>query len=296
MKLFNSGPIRSIVDFLRNYGDDHVTQLSAAFSYYALFAIGPILLIIASLGSIIFGPEAVNGQLAQKLTDQFGSGVAKTIQDVVANTYQADYGAVGLAIGSVILILTASGLFSHLRSSLNQIFGVVSDPKASKLHGFVWPRIKGIALLGLASIFMVATTAASAVLTSVMNNAATNYGSLHWLLESINFIGSTGIIGLLIGLIYLSVPDVKIPRKIALIGGLLVALPFSIGKTALGIIIGNSETVSAYGAAASFIALLLWVFYFGQLLFSGAVGIRLYTRRRNISLKASRYHLLQRKP
>ena len=296
MKLFNFGPIRSIIEFLQAYGEDHVTQLSAAFSYYALFAIGPMLLIIASLGSIIFGPEAVNGQLAQRLTDQFGTSVAQTIQDVVANTYKANYSAIGIAIGAFILILTASGLFSHLRGSLNQIFGVVGDPKAPRLHGFFWPRIKGIVLLGLASIFVVGTTAGSVVITSIMNSATANHGSLHWLLESINFIASVLIIGLLVGLIYISVPDLKIPRKLALASGLIVALLFGIGKTALGILIGDSKTVSAYGAAASFIALLLWVFYFGQLLFAGAVGIKLYTRHRNIELKTNRYHLRQRKP
>lgn len=296
MKFINSKPVKSILEFVDNYGKDHVTQLSAAFSYYALFAIGPMLLIIASIGSIIFGPDAVNGQLAQNLTDQFGSSVANTIQQVVANTYQAHYSTIGLIIGAFVLILTASGIFGHLRNSLNQIFSIVSDPKASRLHGLIWPRVKGIVLLGLGSVFVIGTTAASAIITSVMNNATSDYGSLHWLIESANFIGSTVIIGIIIGLIYLTVPDLKLPKKLVFSAGVIVALPFSIGKTILGIIIGNSQTVSAYGAAASFIALLLWVFYFGILLFSGAVIIKIYAKRKNIVLRANRYHMRRRAP
>ena len=295
-KVGETGPVKAIARLGHEYSIDHVGQLSAAFSYYALFAIGPLLLIIASVAGWLFGQDAVNGQLAKQLTSQLGSGVANTIQDVVARTYQLGHGSIGLIVGVVVLILTASGLFGQLRGSFDQIFRVVHDPKAPRWHGIVWPRVKGVVLLAIISAFIIATTAVSAFLTSAVYDVGQKYVIVRWLLELVNFVASTAVIGLLMGIIYRTVPDVVVPRRLALRNGFIVAALFSVGKTILGIIIGNSKTASAYGAAASFIALLLWVFYFGQLIFIGAENIKLAARRRGLTLRTRRYYIRQREP
>jgi membrane protein len=241
----------------------------------------------------VFGNSAVNGQLATQLTDTLGSSAAETIQNLIAHTYQSDRTGIGVIVGVIVLILAASSLFGQLRSSFNQIFQVESDPQA-KLHGLIWPRLKGLLLLAVVSLFTVVSIAASALLAAIIRQAQTQLGAPHWLLEAINFGASAVVVGLLLGLLYRGVPDVIVPRRVALCAGLIVGLLFSIGKTVLGLVIGGNATASAYGAAASLIVLLLWVYYFAQILFIGAEWIKIYADRRGFSLLPKRYHVKQK--
>jgi len=273
--------VQGIKDLIAVYGQDRIGQLSAAFSYFTLFSIGPLLLVIISAAGFVLGPDAVNGQLASQLGSTFGPETAETIQSVVANTYQSNNGILGIVIGIVSLLLGATGLFGQLQNSFDQIFKVQPDPK-EKLFNIVWPKIKGVLLLGIVSVLVVASVVVSTVISAIGQEAEQSLGLPPFVLQIINFAVSAIIVGFLIGLLYKIIPNVVVPIKLAVTTGLVIGVLFSIGKALLGYIIGNNGTASAYGAAASLIALLLWVFYFGQIVFMGAEGMKIYGERHRV--------------
>ncbi|MDB5166408.1 MAG: ribonuclease [Candidatus Saccharibacteria bacterium] len=264
-----------IKKLLATYGQDRIGQLSAAFSYFTLFSIGPLLLVIISIAGFVLGDKAMNGQLVSQLSSILGPEAADTIQNVVAKTHQTGKGAIGLTIGIVSLLLGASGLFGQLQNSFDQIFKVQADPKA-KFFNIVWPKIKGIILLCLTSLLVVVSVVMSALVSAAGQTLTDKFGLPHITLLALNFTVSSLMIGLLLGLLYRVVPNVVVPRRLALVTGLAVGVLFGIGKSVLGFVIGHNSTASAYGAAAALIVLLLWVFYFGQIVFLGAEALKIY--------------------
>jgi membrane protein len=91
-----------------------------------------------------------------------------------------------------------------------------------------------------------------------------------WLMQLIHFGVSFGITCFLFALIFKVLPDVAIRWRDVWIGSVVTALLFSVGKFAIGLYLGRSAVASSYGAAGSFVVVLIWVYYSSQILFLGA--------------------------
>lgn len=259
-------------------GEARVAQLSAAWAYTAVFALGPLLLVVISIAGLVFGAAAVNGELSAQLSSVMGDKTAGTIQKLVAGSHESQSGVIGLVIGLVGLLLAASGLVNQLRSGFDQIFAV--QPKdGGGVKKIVLERAKNIAALLVGSGLIIASVIVSALVAAIGSELQDAIGVPSFVLEVINFLTLLGILGVLLGFMYRNLPDAAVPWRAALGGGLVVALLFTLGKTALAWIIGQSGAASAYGAAASFISLMLWFYYIGQILFLGAVGIKVWLTR-----------------
>ncbi len=274
--------ISFVKQLVKEFGEDKVGQLSAAFAYFTLFSIGPLLLVIVSVASLVFGQDAVNGTLASQLNDTLGAEAAKTLEQAIASSHKTNQNLLGLIVGVGSLLLGASGLFGQLQSSFNQIFKVQPDSRAG-IKGLVARKLYGVGLLGVVSVVVVASIIVSTIITGLSAELQSRLGVPAITLELINFLTSAAVIGLLLGLLYKSLAEVLLPWRVALTAGLVIGIFFSVGKSILGFIIGNNGAASAYGAAAALITLLLWVFYFGQIVFLGAEGIKLYGQRRGIT-------------
>lgn len=281
--------IKFVRQIIGEQGKDKVSQLSAALAFVALFALGPLLLVMVSLVGLVFGHSAVSGHLATQLSGTVGPNTAATIQKVVAHTYQSHHGVGGLVVGSLGLLLAASGLVNQLKSGFNQIFQatVKSKPgiKAGIKH-FILPRIKNIVALLVGSGVIVVSAIVSTVVVALGTKLQLSIGLPPATLEILNFATSLGLLVLILGLMYRSLPDVWIPWGVALGSGLIIGLLFVAGKTVLAWIIGRNGAASAYGAAASLISLLLWFYYIGQILFLGAEGIKAYGQNHGIKYVA----------
>lgn len=278
---------------ISEFGQVKAGQMSAAFAYIAVFAIGPMLLVLVSLVGFIYGQKAAQGQLFEQLSSVMGSDTARSLQNVIAQSHNTGKGTIALVIGTVGLLLAATGLSAQLQNSFNTIYRAVKDPK-SGIKSTIYIKFKNIALLFLGSLILAASLFVSVLVNSLGQNVQDSFGLPPFGLEALNTGVSLLVFVLFLYFIYRVIPDVVIPRKIVLAVSIAIGLLFLVGKIILGIVIGRNGTASAYGAAASVIILLLWFYYIAQILLGGAVASKVYAERHNIDLPAKRYNLKQK--
>jgi membrane protein len=283
-----------LIGFLKQifqaFGRDKVGQLSAAFAYGAIFALGPLLLVLTAIVGIVYGQQAAQGKLHDQLAGSVGPSAARTLQDVVANLHHTGSGAISLTIGIVGMLLAAAAITSQLQNGFDELFDAVHDPKGG-IKLTVYVKFKNALLVIFGGLIVIASLVISAVVAGIGTTLQRHTGLPPVGLELLNDLVSLVILTGLLYALYRVVPDVVIPAKILLAASFIVAVLFSIGKVVLAYIIGRNGTASAYGAAASLISLLLWIYYSGQILFLGAEGMKIYAFNRSLEYRPKRYTL-----
>jgi membrane protein len=275
---------------LGGYSEAKAGVLSAAFAYFTIFAIAPLLLVIISIVGFFLGEKAANGQLFSQISDIVGPAAARTIQNAITHTHESGAGTVALIVGIFGTILAAVGLANQLQNAFDTIFDVVPDPK-SGLKRTIYTKLKNLVLLAGTGLVVIASVVLSTVVSALGHRLRDHFGVPAVAVESLNTVASFIIFVAILYLIYKVLPDVFIPKKIVLTASITVSLMFVVGKIVLGVIIGKNATASAYGAAASLIVLLLWFYYTAQILLLGAEGIKVYGDNRALVYKAKKYTL-----
>lgn len=253
--------------------------MAAAFAYVAVFSIGPLLLVLVSLVGFIYGQRAASGQLFNQLSGTVGPDTARTLQNLVAHTSHTGSGVIALIFGVVGLLLGAGGLTAQLQNSFDHILRAVPDPKAG-IKFTIYTKLKNISVVMIAAAVVMASLVLSAVITGLGKGAG---------LELLNNAVSWVVFIAILYIVYRVLPDVRVPRGLALKTSVIVSLLFLIGKFILGIIIGRNGTASAYGAAASLVVLLLWFYYTAQILLLGAEGIKVRAESAKLDLPPKRF-------
>lgn len=261
------------------YGRDKASQLSAAFAYTAIFSIGPLLLVFISIVGFIYGQRAASGQLYGQLSSAVGPGAADTIQRIVAHAHSSSGGVISLVFGIIGVILGATAITGQLQQAFDQILRAVPDPRAG-IKFTIYTKLKNFMIVVIGSLVVLV----SLVISSLFNG----FGKSAWL-DVLNNVVSFLVFIVALYMVYRFLPDVSVPRKLAIKTAAVVSLLFLVGKVVLGIIIGRSAKASAYGAAASLVALLLWFYYSGQILFLGAEGMKVYAEDHKIDLSPKRF-------
>lgn len=261
------------------FGQDKAGQMSAAFAYVGVFAIGPLLLVLVSIVGFIYGQKAASGQLFNQLSGAVGPSTAKSLQHLVAHTGHTGRGVIALIFGIVGLLLAAGGLTAQLQNSFDTVLRAVPDPKAG-IKFTIYTKFKNIFMVILASVVAVASVVVSALLAGFGKGAG---------LEILNAFVSWAVFIVILYLLYRVLPDVSVPRLLALKTAAIVSLLFLIGKVVLGFVIGRNGTAGAYGAAASLVVLLLWFYYTAQILILGAEGIKVYAENRDLYMPPKRF-------
>jgi membrane protein len=261
-----------------NWSEDQAPRLGAALSYYTLFALSPLLIIVIFIASLWLDQASVRSHLFDELAGLVGKRGAEALQTTLTSAIPKDQGLVASAIALGTLLLTATGLFIELQAALNRIWGVVEKP-GQGIWGFVKNRLLSFAMvLGIGFLLLV-----SLVLSAALSAVGKYIGALvpglavFWI--GLNALLSIGVITVLFAMIFKVLPDVRIAWRDVWVGAAITAVLFTAGKFLLGWYLGRSSTVSAYGAAGSIVLLLLWVYYSAQILFFGAEFTQAYANQ-----------------
>jgi membrane protein len=252
-------------------------ELAAALAFYSAISLAPLITVILSVATFFYGAEAVRGELMHQVEYLLGSQGAEVVQTILANAKQTGSGLFGI-IGLVTLLVSASAVFIQLQSALNTIWEVAPRPDLSWKYT-IRLRLVSMALVAGAGIFLILLVILSAVLAAVAKFIAEVTPSLQSLLGLVDFIVSIGVLTFLFAMIFKILPDAVIRWKDVWLGALTTAILFALGKLAISLYLGKSAPGSAYGAAGSLIALLLWIYYSALILFFGAELTQVYARR-----------------
>jgi membrane protein len=262
-----------------DWNEDKAPRLAAALSYYALFAIAPLLVIVIAIAGLFFGREAASGAIAGQLQGLVGQQSAQTIQEMVANAGASRSGGIiATVVGVVTLLFGALGVFGQLQDALNTIWEVQPKPNRSWLETIKERLAPFTMVLGIAFLLLVSLVV-SAALAAIGKFFSNIFPGFELIGQIINFVVSFGVITLLFAMMYKYLPDVKIAWSDVWIGAAATALLFTIGRLLIGLYLGRSSTASAYGAAGSLVIVLIWIYYSAQILFMGAEFTQVYAKK-----------------
>ena len=262
--------LRLLKDAASSWSGDHAQAMGASLAYYSLFSIAPLLLIIISVAGIFFGEDAVRGAVFDQLADLMGASGANAIGEMLAHAHQPKTGGLAAAIGVLLLLFGASGVFGQLRAALDQIWRAPSSAKSSG----VWRWLRAN-LLSMGMVFAMAfLIAVSLVLSTVVSTLGKWWGAYlggwtivaHVLDVAISF----GMLTAIFALIYKVMPRARVEWHDVWIGAATTAALFTAGKFLIGLYLGKSSIGTSFGAFGSLAIFMVWVYYSAQIFLFGA--------------------------
>lgn len=250
--------------------DDYAPSMGAAISYYTVFSIAPLLLIVMAVAGFIWGQEAIQGEVARQLTGLLGPEAAQAVQALVRSTDHPREGALAGGLSLLALLIGATTVFAELQSALDRVWQVQPDGARSGLWALLRTRLLSLGfVLGLGFLLAVSLVI-SAGLSAFGRWAEGRLPAYEAVLHLGNTTLSLGIATLLFGLMFKLLPRATVAWRDVWIGALVTAVLFEVGKTLIGLYIGKSSITSSFAAAGSLVVLLVWVYYSAQIFLLGA--------------------------
>jgi membrane protein len=256
--------------------NDNVPRLGASLAYYTLFALAPILVVAIAIGGLVFGPEAVRGEIVGQIQGLIGREGAEAVQAMLEGASRPGSSIAATVAGIITFFLGATGAFLELQTALNAIWHVEPKSDGSYWRVLVMQRVISFGLVVALGFLLLTSLLVSAALAAIHRYMGNAFPGVVVLWEALNVIVSLTVITLLFALIYKVLPDVKLSWRDVWIGALVTAGLFSIGRLVIGLYLGTASIASTYGAAGSVVVILIWVYYSAQIILLGAEFTRAY--------------------
>ena len=259
-----------------NWSSHKDARLGAALAYYSIFSIGPLIVIAIAIAGLAFGAEAVRGEVGNQVRGLLGDAGAQAVDAMLAGASKPREGLFATLFGIATLILAALGVVVQLKDALNTVWEVPAS-KSSGIWGFLRTYLVSLAgvlslgfLLLVSLLFTTALAAAGKYIEPWLPEAA---------MQATGFVLSFAFITLLFAMMFKWLPDAAVAWRDVWLGAAVTALLFEVGKFLIGLYVGKQGLESTFGAAASLVVLLIWVYYSSQIVLMGAEFTRAYALR-----------------
>ncbi|WP_213956795.1 MULTISPECIES: YihY/virulence factor BrkB family protein [unclassified Variovorax] len=260
------------------WSDDYAPSMGAAISYYTMFSLAPLLVLVIAVAGLVFGAEAVQGQIASQLSGMVGEESAKAVQGMVKSAAISGNGILATALSIAVLIVGATSVFGKLQSALDRIWHVPESQKPSGLWGILRARVFSFGLiLGLAFLLMVSLSVSTALAAFGAFVGGLMPGQ-EILLQILNIAVSVGVTTVLFAMIFKFMPTTKVEWRDVWVGAAVTAVLFEMGKALIGLYLGKSGMADAFAGARSLVLLLAWVYYAAQIFLLGAEFTKVYAQ------------------
>ncbi|MBN8507747.1 MAG: YihY/virulence factor BrkB family protein [Burkholderiales bacterium] len=266
-------------DAALNWVKDHAQSMGAALAFYTIFSVAPLLLIVIAVAGFVFGEEAARGEIYVQLQGLLGTPGARAVQGLLESARRPAQNVPAAVFGVIVLFVAATSVFAELQDSLDRIWRAPQRPANAGLWGIVRARLLSFGLiLGIGFLLIV----------SLAFSAAMNALSRWWDPESDSWASFSGasevalsllLVTAVFAMIYKIMPRAGIHWRDVWVGAAVTSALFVAGKFLIGLYIGRSGITSAFGAAASLIVVLLWVYYSAQIFLFGAEFTWVYAHR-----------------
>ena len=269
---------RLVKDTVLAFLDDEALSRGAAIAFYAVTSLAPVLLLVISIAGLAFGEDAARGAVLAQLTSLMGPQTADVLNAALASASSKSSGVLAALIGIGTLVATASGVFGEMQAALNRIWK--AQPKAGTVSRLIRARAASLGLVAALGFLLAISLVVSAALTAFGSylNARLPFGET--ILSILNVVVSLALLSVLFAAIYKVLPDRPIAWRDVLVGAVVTAILFTIGKSLIGWYLGSSAVASSYGAAGGLIVLLFWVYYSTQTFLLGAEFTKVYATSR----------------
>ena len=258
--------------------NDRAMSLGAAIAFFTVFSLAPMLLAVIAIAGLAFGREAAQGAIVAELGGLVGDSPASTIEGMIASANNVQSGIIGTTVGITTFLVLVTGAIIELQDDLNIIWKV--QPKSYGIAGFIRIRLLSLAVVLGFGFLLLVSLVVDAALTAVGAYLEARFSGATAILQVVNSVVSFAIAVALFAMIFKILPDVDLTWRDVATGALMTGVLFTIGKVLIGLYLGSSNVASSYGAAASLITILLWVYYSSLILLFGAEFTKAFAERR----------------
>lgn len=276
MKKHVIGLFQFIKKVVLEFFDDNVLKYGASLSYYTVFSLAPMIIIIIGICGLIFGRDAVQGQVYGEIKDLVGPAAAIQIQDTIKNIHLTKDTPVATVVSIVILLIGGTGIFGEIQDSLNRIWGLKIKARKTWWKLIVSRLLSFSIIICFGFVLMVSLllNALIAVIGDRLNNVIS--GTEKFFIPMVDHMVTFSITTLLFAVIFKVLPDAKIKWKDVIVGALITAVLFTLGRIGIGFYLGRSNMATIYGAAGSVIIIMVWAYYSSVILYLGAEVTKVY--------------------
>jgi membrane protein len=258
---------------------DYAPSMGAALAFYTVFSIAPLLLIVISIAGFVFGEAAARGEIFSQLEGMLGVAGALAVQNLLESVRKPTQDVMGTVFGVALLLIGATSVFGELQDALDRIWRAPARVGQSGFWRFLRARLLSFGMnLGIGFLLMVSLVA-HAALAALQKWWSPAFGNWAKTASVIELGSSFLVITVVFAMIYKIMPRVRIDWKDVWIGAAATSLLFAAGKILIGVYIGSSGIASTFGAAASLVVMLLWVYYSAQIFLLGAELTWVYAHR-----------------
>jgi len=288
-KITFKGVLKLLRDTFRGFSDDNVFKLSGSLAYFTVFSIGPMLIVMIFFADLFYGREAVEGTVYGQIKGFVGAEAAAQIQQIIKSATLSGKSTITAIVGFITLIVGATTVFAEIQDSVNIIWNLKAKPKNGWLKIILNRLISFSVVVGLGFILLVSLII-NGLIEGLMDRLQARFPDLTVIIVYIiNLLITFIVITGLFTVIFKVLPDAKIKWKDVMVGAMTTAILFMLGKFAITFYIGSTNVGTTYGAAGSFVVLLVWVYYSSLILYFGAEFTKAYAANFGSRIYPSQY-------
>lgn len=269
---------RLLGEALRALYHHNISRMSAAIAYFGAFSLAPILVIMISLASLVFGRRASEGLVVDRLSEALGESTARFIQSMLAGIYESSGLTLATVLAVLVLAWAATRIVGSVRGALNDIWGVPGHG-GHGLRGYVLGKLIDLGMVVLFGIMFLASMLASTAISALTHYFADLLPLPGWLLDMLGVIFSLVVTTSFLTIIFRLLPNIRVKWRYIVTGASVTAVLFALGNFVLGRYLGRLTPASAFGAAGSLAVILIWMYYSAHIILFGAEVTKVYVDR-----------------
>lgn len=257
---------------------DKASRLAAALSYYTIFSLAPLVLVVLTILGWIYRDGSSSKLFLTQIIGLVGESGGKLFESIIESANQPAKSTWAAIVGTATAIFGATGVFVQLKDALNAAWGITEE-RFKGLEGMVRVRAVSLTAILVIGFLLLVSLFVSTGLAALTSKLSSDNAILAFLLKVFNQVLSIGLNAILFAFMFKSLPDIKIAWKDVWVGALFTSVLFNIGKFAIGLYLGNSNIGSSFGAAGSILLILFWVYYSAQIILFGAEFTQVYSEK-----------------
>lgn len=271
---------------IQKWFSDHASRHGAAIAYYTLFALAPVLLVVIAIAGLVFGDQAVRGQLVHEIEGLIGRDGALAIQAILQRASDPREGIAASVIGLVALFLATTGAFLELQAALNKIWQVTPKKSAGfDFKALLRRRVRSFGVVVAIGFLLMVSLTVNAAVSALINWLGGRAEVWPQIILIINQLVALLVATLMFAVLYRVLPDVELKWHHVWVGAVSTAILFAIGQRLIGLYLGRSAVASPFGAAGTIAIILVWVYYSSQIVLLGAEFTYQYARYKEPNLQ-----------